>query len=71
MLSAFADYERRIGGATIDMKVQEDSNLGDWFDEWYKNLQSKAPEVPESAGWVLSALDLMNKMVSRIQQLEG
>jgi hypothetical protein len=53
------------------MKVQESSKLGDWFDEWYKNLQSKAPEVPESAGWVLSALDLMNKMVSRIQQLEG
>jgi hypothetical protein len=53
------------------MKIQEDSNLGDWFDEWCKNLQSKAPEVPESAGWVLSALDLMNKMVSRIQHLEG
>lgn len=53
------------------MKIQEDSKLGDWFEEWYKQLQQKAPnDVPESAGWIISALDLMNKMVARIQQLE-
>jgi hypothetical protein len=53
------------------MKIQEDSKLGDWFEEWHKNLRSKAPDSAESIGWVLSALDLMNKMVARIKQLEG
>jgi hypothetical protein len=53
------------------MKIQEDSKLGDWFEEWYKKLQHNPPnDAPESVGWMLSALDLMNKMLTRIQQLE-
>jgi hypothetical protein len=53
------------------MKIQEDSKLADWFEEWYKRLQHNAPVEAESTAWILSALDLMNKMLTRIQQLEG
>jgi hypothetical protein len=63
--------QKKIEKLEKKMKIQEDSKLGDWFKEWYKNLQSKAPDSAESIGWVLSALDLMNKMVARIKQLEG
>jgi hypothetical protein len=52
------------------MKI-EDSKLSDWFEEWYKKLQHNAPnDLPESVNWIPSALDLMNKMLTRMQHLE-
>jgi|GEM_PF-3025910 len=34
--------QKKIEKLEKKMKIQEDSKLGDWFKEWYKNLQSKA-----------------------------
>jgi len=58
------------------MKIQEDNKLGDWFEEWYKKLvQQRLGAIyvtqANDDDWMQSALDLMNKMLTRIQQLEG